>query len=64
MVMTRGDHSRARRLRSEGFSLREVGRQMGVFRAGGLAYLPDRLDARDLHRPLGSGAWAPDPGQL
>jgi transposase, IS30 family len=59
MAMTRGDHSRARRLRSEGFSLREVGRQMGCS-----AQEIWRICRIDSTRGTFIDHWVPGPGRL
>ncbi len=59
MAMSRGDHSRARRLRSEGFSLREVGRQMGCS-----AQEIWRICRIDSTRGTFIDHWVPGPGRL
>ena len=59
MALTRGDHSRARKLRSEGFSLREVGRQIGCS-----AQEIWRICRIDSTRGTYIDHWVPGPGRL
>jgi transposase, IS30 family len=70
MVLTRGEHSRARKLRSEGYSLREIGRRIGcsheevrrIVRIGSTRGM--RVDRNGMARAPRVKDWVPGPGRL
>ena len=70
MVLTRGEHSKARKLRSEGYSLREIGRRIGcsheevrrIVRIGSTRGM--RVDRNGRARAPRVKEWVPGPGRL